>query len=505
MLGGPGLTGRIARQQYAAFTKPSRSMSSFRPQVSRLPVRPGKTLSGSTIWRQPVPSISGAAIRFNSTSSPPPPAPTGEVSPEVQPSNDFDIDLSNIDITSIPERIGYLKELGLDWGWGPSSMVQFVIEHIHIWSGLPWVGSMVATGFLFRFAMMPLFFRAADAGTKISNTRDLTSPIREKMVRFSREGNHTEAMKYRAELSKIHKDHDIKPMRAFIPMFAQLPVGIGCYRVISGMAHLPVPGLTAESFAWITDLTVSDPYFILPLAASVFLHLSLKKGGEFGNVDPSTAGLQKILRYAMPAITFVFCAFFPAALQLYFASTGLFACGQAFMLSNIGFRKFAGISIPGRYLESETVTADPTESGKTSSLRTLAAALEAERTKQIGGAAASIRQGKLSHAEQISFIDRALRSAKDTKDTIFRQTTEKIQEMTGNQAPKNADGTPAAPPRLSEKDRKLAEDYERRRKEEDEWKREERNYARREAYLQALEREREKARASSKSNKPKRR
>ncbi|KAL2803171.1 60Kd inner membrane protein-domain-containing protein [Aspergillus granulosus] len=493
MLGRHGLTGRIAQQKSAAFSKSSRSMSSFRPQISRLPVRPGKTLSGTATWRTSVPSISGAAtIRFNSTAA----ATTGGAVPAASASSDSgfnvsELDLSNVDISRIPEKIGYLKELGLDYGWGPSSVVQFTMEHFHIWGGLPWLGSIVATGALVRFALLPLFFRAADHGTKTANTRHLTQPIRTEMIRASQEQNQAEILRCKAELQKINKEHGISAMAMFMPMFLQIPLGYGCYRVISGMAHLPVPALTTEQFGWITDFTVADPYFILPLMTALLQYMTIRRGGEFGNTDPNMKGLQKMVQFGMPAIAFAFTAWWPAALQLYFASTATFGFMQSLAINNVAFRKLTGMAIPNKYIPPPPPGTEASEQSR--HLRTLAEAaahLEAEAKSRSG----ELQQ--VSHQTQMSFIDRALKSAKEGKDRIVRETTQKVNEMSGKGPKLNADGTPAQPDRLSDKDRKLAEDYEKRRKEEDEWRREEQNHARREAHLQAMERQREQARTA---------
>lgn len=219
-----------------------------------------------------MPSIAVPAARFNSTSSA---ANPNELAPEPsqQPT---EWDLSNIDIEAIPEKIGYLKELGLDYGWGPSSAVEYIMEHVHMWSGLPWLGSIVATGVLIRFAILPLFFRSADASTRIANNKHIITPVRAKMMSAAQSQNQVEMQKYRADLAKLNSELGIKSSNVFIPMFLQIPFGYGCYRVVSGMAHLPVPGLAAEQFAWIKDLTVADPFFILPLLTSGFLYMSLR-------------------------------------------------------------------------------------------------------------------------------------------------------------------------------------------------------------------------------------
>ncbi|KAL4913109.1 60Kd inner membrane protein-domain-containing protein [Aspergillus aurantiobrunneus] len=490
MLGGPGLKGRLARQQFAAFARSSRSMSSFRPQISRFPVRHGKILGGNTTWRPPIPSIALPAARFNSTSSTP-----NQTTPETQQTTELDI--ANLDISDIPERIGYLKSLGLDFGWGPSSMVEYLMEHIHIWSGLPWLGSIVATGIVIRFAMLPLFCRSADASARISNSKHILTPLRNNMLSAMQSNNQVEGQKWRAEIAKVNAQLGIKSSRVFIPMFLQVPFGYGCFRVIRGMSELPVPGLAMEKFAWVNDLTVPDPYFLLPVITSAFLFLSLKRGGEFGTMDQSQEKMRKFMMFGLPTFQFLFLVFFPAAVQMYFLSTGLFGLTQAYLLSSNTFRNAAGITIPQKQNLVQSPSSGGVDTGRT--LRLLTEAIEREKVNvnEANKAAAT------NNEQTLSFIDRAINSIKESKNELAKETTQKVQEMSGRGPKKNPDGTLAEPPRLSDKDRKLAEDYEKRRKEEEEWKREERNHARREAHLKALENQREKAKKAIKNPKVK--
>lgn len=184
-------------------------------------------------------------------------------------------DLSALDITQLPEKVGYLKDLGLDYGWGPSALIEWIIEHIHIWTGLPWWASIVGTGLLIRLALLKPMMGASDTAAKIQNLKHITNPLRLSMMHHARSQNTLELMKARAELQALHDKHGIKPWKSFIPM-AQIPLGYGCFRVVRGMATLPVPGLASESVAWLKDLTVSDPYFILPAATAGFMYLSFR-------------------------------------------------------------------------------------------------------------------------------------------------------------------------------------------------------------------------------------
>ncbi|KAF7596609.1 Mitochondrial inner membrane protein oxa1 [Aspergillus hancockii] len=498
MLGGVGLKGRgtvsaVARQRLTAFSRSSRSMSSFRSQASRFPAQYGRlnqTLAGNLSWRPASSVHQVSAARFNSTSSA---ASTSTVAAATvgdaadTPSPTPASDLSDFDINAIPEKIGYLKDLGLDYGWGPSSMIEFVIEHFHIWGGLPWWASIVGTGLLMRLALLKPMLGAADVSTKITNLKEITSPIRAKMTQAAQEGNNRVAMEARAELQQIHIDNGVKAYKTFVPLI-QVPLGFGCYRVVKGMTSLPVPGLAAESVGWIQDLTVADPYYILPAATAAMMYLSFKKGGESGMNQMANSPIGNFFMYGMPAMTFAFMSFFPSALQLYFVSTGAFALGQAYLLSSPTFRHLANVALP----KTMNPDAQMTPSEQSRALRMLNSTLAAEAKEE---------PTRYEPGREISFIDRTIDKVKKNYGDMKVDMKGKIESATGNEPKRNADGSLAEPSRLSENDRKLAADYEKRRKEEEDWKREERNHARREAHLRALELEREKARSAFKNSK----
>ncbi|KAL1999715.1 hypothetical protein VTN02DRAFT_4128 [Thermoascus thermophilus] len=496
---GSGAAAGLARQRLTASLRSSRLISSVASQSPRIQARLARNapvLAGNLSWK-PASSVSRSiSARFNSTSSASAAAATtasndaAERAPQADTTNVSD--LSDLDITQIPEKIGYLKELGLDFGWGPSSIIEWTIEHIHIWSGLPWWASIVGTGLLLRLALLKPMMDASDTSAKIQNLKPLSTPLRASMMYYAREGNNTEVMKIRAQLQDLHIQHGVKPWKAFVPML-QIPFGYGCFRVVRGMSSLPVPGLAGESVGWLKDLTVADPYFILPAATAAFMYLSFRKGGEAGMNEFQNTTFGKVFLYGLPSMSFLFMAFFPSSLQLYFVTTGLFALGQSYLLNNDNFRKFAGLAIRDRDLPpSGSPQAGPSASPLNPRLRMIYDTIEAEQRKAAAAAAAAA-EAEAQSKQNISLIDRTLNNAKDSFENLKREATEKVQKLAGQGPVINPDGTPAPPPRLSQKDLKIAAEYDKRRKEEEDWKREERNHARREAHLRALEAEREKA------------
>ncbi|RJE19684.1 Mitochondrial export translocase Oxa1 [Aspergillus sclerotialis] len=484
MIGGTGLKGpgklpSISRQQWIASPRLTRSISSLRSPVTRFSAPNGggnHSLAGKLAWRRAVPVIGTVCARFNSTSTGPSAAPesTSSTPPASTPdpgSTDFS-DLSNVDVTSIPEKIGYLKDLGLDYGWGPTSFMQYVIEHLHMWAGLPWWASTVGAGLLIRFLLLKPMMGAADNGAKMHNIKPILAPYNERMRKAQIKGDRAELLQVSQEMRGIRSEHGIKLRRTFLPLI-QVPFGYGVYRAVRGMASLPVPGLANESFAWIKDFTVADPTYILPLISSLSLHYSLKKGGESGTMDISMVPIWKGMSFLFPVVTFIGMQFFPSALQLYFVGTGLFGVFQATLLNNNNFRRFANITIPVRHQNIP---------GPLDSLRRLGD----ERLAMQEKARAETEAAKRN---ELSFIDRQMNSLsnkfssfKEEAAKIKDQAQTKTDELLGKQQTTNANGSPGARSRRTQEELARAANYEKRRREQEEEERELRNWKRRMEY-----------------------
>lgn len=181
--------------------------------------------------------------------------------------------LANID--DIPEKIGYLKELGLDYGWGPSAFMEWLIEHIHIWSGIPWWASITAAALVTRIALFHPALKAADNAAKTGPIKDEAMELRKQRMQHLSQGRQLEAAKAKLAMDELYQKHDIKMWRNFVPLL-QVPLGFGTFRVVRGMATLPVPALAMEQCGWIHDLTSYDPYYILPALATGAMYFTLK-------------------------------------------------------------------------------------------------------------------------------------------------------------------------------------------------------------------------------------
>jgi YidC/Oxa1 family membrane protein insertase len=187
------------------------------------------------------------------------------------------VDLSGSDLLDIPEQIGFLKTLGLDYGWGPTSLMQTILESVYVYTGLPWWASISIVAVGIRLA---LFKPVMDAQENQLKYQELQKDPHyqaavEQMKRTMMSGNHLAGAEARAKIGIMNKEAGYSIWKAMIPML-QVPLGYGVFRLIGGMAKLPVPSFETGGLLWFTDLTAADPFFILPILTGVVITMGMR-------------------------------------------------------------------------------------------------------------------------------------------------------------------------------------------------------------------------------------
>ncbi|KAI7780976.1 hypothetical protein LA080_015319 [Diaporthe eres] len=283
--------------------------------------------------------------RFASTGSAPSPAesvassPSSFSEPYSAPSefpSDFSSlsDLDGASLLNTPETIGYLHNLGLDYGWGPTAMSQWFIEHLHIWGGLPWWASIVGFAVILRLVLAQPALVAQQESVKMNKMRKdpVFNSLNEKWMMAIAGGNampQAELMQLRLQMSLVRERYGVKTWKMFMPML-QAPIAFGTFRLTNGMVSLPVPGLDTAGTLWFTDLTVADPYMILPLRGIPYM-------------NPQQAAFMKVTPWILGPLGFFITYKMGAAVQLYFAATAILQFAQTTFFHVTWIRKAAGL------------------------------------------------------------------------------------------------------------------------------------------------------------------
>lgn len=138
-----------------------------------------------------------------------------------------------------------------------------------------------------------------------------------------KEQNKNDKQKQSQELMKLYQKEKINPLGGCLPILVQMPVFISLYYVLLESVELR----QAPFFGWIQDLSIMDPYFVLPLlmGASMFLQMKLNPTPP----DPTQAQIMKW----MPVVFTVFFLWFPAGLVLYWLTNNILSIGQQYVIT----------------------------------------------------------------------------------------------------------------------------------------------------------------------------
>ena len=202
-------------------------------------------------------------------------APAPPVNDEFTPSDFFDT-LSD-HTPQVSEHIGYLKELGLDYGWGPTAMIEWLLEHVYIYTGFPWWGSIVFTAIAVRLSLLKFYIDAADTSARMQALKPAMTPVMKRITQARMDGDRRELIKANQERFEMFKNAGIRFYKVAIPL-VQVPLGFGTFRLLRGMSHLPVPGFDQGGYLWFKDLTLPDPFGVLPVVTSAMYFLAFKVG-----------------------------------------------------------------------------------------------------------------------------------------------------------------------------------------------------------------------------------
>ncbi|GLS28215.1 membrane protein insertase YidC [Marinibactrum halimedae] len=203
------------------------------------------------------------------------------------------------DIDRLEEISPYL-DLTIDYGWlwWIAKPLFHALDAIHSVIG-NWGWAII----ILTIGIKALFYYPSNISYRsMAGMRKLQPKMAELKERYG-----DDRQRMGSELMKLYRDSGVNPMSSCLPILMQMPVFLALYWMLFEsveLRHAPFVG-------WINDLSVMDPYFILPLimGATMWIQQRLQPTPA----DPTQA---KVMQF-MPVLFTVMFIFFPAGLVLY--------------------------------------------------------------------------------------------------------------------------------------------------------------------------------------------
>jgi YidC/Oxa1 family membrane protein insertase len=180
-----------------------------------------------------------------------------------------------------------------------------------------WV--LVIFGLVIRLALWPLNQKAMR--TSIAMQR-LQPELQDIQKRYK-----SEPEKQRDALVKLYSSHGmspLSPMLGCLPMLLPMPVLFALYFVFQNTIEF-----RGVSFLWLPDISLKDPFYIIPLVMGGSMFLLSWIGMKNSPPNPQA----KMMSYMMPVMFTVMFLNFASGLNLYYAIQNLAALPQQWMLT----------------------------------------------------------------------------------------------------------------------------------------------------------------------------
>ena len=224
---------------------------------------------------------------------------------------------------------GHDRDKGMFYGWGIFGWVSTILANIiTFFHGLvdkmdfvhsigAWGIAIILMTIALRFVMWPLHAKSAKSMKRMS----LLAPKMEELKKKYTD----EPQKMQMETMKLYKRYGVNPVGGCLPMFFQLPIFIGFYRMLQSSAEL-----RGEKFLWVNDLSQPDTAFYLfgfpinplPLLMAVTMFLQFAVAPKTGDKN------QRMIFMMMPVIFLFMCYSFASGLALYWTTSNIFTIFQ---------------------------------------------------------------------------------------------------------------------------------------------------------------------------------
>ena len=179
-----------------------------------------------------------------------------------------------------------------------------------------WGWTIVALTVLIKAAFYPLSAASYRSMAKMKLVAPRLQALREKFG--------DDRQKLNTAMMEMYRTEKINPLGGCLPIVIQIPVFISLYYVLGSSVELR----GAPWILWIEDLSVQDPYFILPLImmATMFIQMKL-------NPTPPDPIQAKVMMF-MPLVFGGMMFFFPSGLVLYWCVNNILSIAQQWYITN---------------------------------------------------------------------------------------------------------------------------------------------------------------------------
>lgn len=199
------------------------------------------------------------------------------------------------------KTLGNNLDLAIDFGFFGIIAVPILRGLQFFYKYFPNYGvAIILLTLVMRMLTFPLQYTSFKSMKKMQKIQPELAKLKEKFK--------DDPQRMQKETMGLFKKAGANPLGGCFPMLLQMPVFIAFYKVLYSSVEL----VEAPFYFWIHDLSIKDPYYVLPVIMGIVMMVQSKL-----NPSASADPMQKKLMLFMPIIFTVIMKDLPAGLNLY--------------------------------------------------------------------------------------------------------------------------------------------------------------------------------------------
>lgn len=231
----------------------------------------------------------------------------------------------------------------------PSDQALVMLNWIHETAGLPcFAYSIIGTTLAARFLLFPLFVKGQRNSSRMAHCQPELKKLMEQMDKQKGQAMDQAAqVRYTQQVKALFKKYDCSFFGSLIAPVASAPMFMSFFFGLKNAPEYFPELLATGGMLWFPDLTMPDPYMIMPvLSATTFLLLTEVGKDQMMASDPvrgqTMVNVFRALAVAMVPMTMSF----NSAVFVYWTTNNTFSLFQSILLKQTFAKKTFGIWDP---------------------------------------------------------------------------------------------------------------------------------------------------------------
>jgi YidC/Oxa1 family membrane protein insertase len=233
----------------------------------------------------------------------------------------------------------------------PVHWLETALATMHDMSGLPWWATIIGWTCMIKAFTLPMSIAQIKSSLKLQAIRPIIEPFQQAAKQYQEQGNLQAARIQYLKVRNVMREHQCSPFKTIGYGFGSIPVFIAAFMSIKEICDSKLLSFQNGGALWFQDLTVPDPYYLLPIISACGLLLNIEASRW---MNPAMApGMRWAIRFASLA-SIPLTASLGSSILIYFGTLNFVNAFVHILWRSTRIRSLAGIPSPANALSSAT-------------------------------------------------------------------------------------------------------------------------------------------------------